>query len=69
MVEGVPLKKTLNYSPVGGLLVCMKALEIYKKMENVSLTLQDMIENDFDALSNICVAQIDLEKSLQSTTT
>lgn len=55
VVEGVPLKKTLDYRTAGGLQVIMKALELYKQMDTVSRSLQETLETDFDTLSSICV--------------
>jgi actin-related protein len=66
IVEGVPLKRTLDYLPIGGFQVLLKALELYKQSPTPSNTLLDMYENDLDSLSEVCVKLINEAQYLQS---
>lgn len=56
IVEGIPLKRTLDYAPIGGLKLLLKVLELYKQSPVISGTLLEAFETDLDALTEIAVS-------------
>jgi actin-related protein len=67
IVEGVPLKRTLDYAPVGGLLALMKTLQLYKQSPIISNTLLEGFEKDLDSLTEVAVKTFYIAQLLQST--
>lgn len=55
IVEGVPLKRSLDYVPIGGLGVLLKTLQLYKESPVISNTLLEGFETDFDSLTEVAV--------------
>lgn len=68
VVEGIPLKGTIDFAPIGGLRIALDVLKAYKESGVVSNTLLDSFESDFDVLASICVGIFHRDKYLQSIT-
>ena len=70
VIEGVPIKRSLDYLPIGASKVIFKALELYKESTPLSVTLKDLMESDFDTLNEICVGfSADEDECLQDSRT
>lgn len=70
VIEGVPIKRSLDYLPIGASKVIFKALELYKESTPLSVTLKDLMESDFDTLNEICVGfSADEDECLQNSRT
>lgn len=56
VVEGIPIKQSLDYLPVGGLKLLSKCKQEYLQSPVLSNTLKELFETNLDMLADICVS-------------